>query len=113
MKHMLLGAALVICSGVAYAGSTALLERDIDTFSRRGDLVSLIDDECRYVGNLREEAGLRHISIYQKACGRRLYQMSLRANFTSKAAFYQAGTRLTLLTAQRRPERLGNPLDVK
>jgi hypothetical protein len=80
---------ILVVSGLlmsgANAGPTAVLERKIDGSAKSGDLVSLTDGKCRYVGSLVRQAvhastgaallqmagadaGRWHITISQKTC---------------------------------------------
>jgi hypothetical protein len=126
MKHTGLIAVLVTFVGVANASTTALLERNVDGSSKIGDLVSLTDGKCRYMGKLVRldaapstvtsllqaagaDAGRWHIAISQKACGELSSEVSLRVNLLRSPSLvggggippepvgYLAGTRFTLL----------------
>lgn len=125
MKNTSLLAVLVMFTGVANASPTALLERSIDGSAKSGDLVSLTDGKCRYVGKLvRQDAGPStatallqaagadagrwHIVISQKACGELSSGVSLRVDLPRPPSLvggggippepvgYQAGTRFGL-----------------
>lgn len=126
MKKTSLLAVLVLFVGVANASPTALLERNVDGSAKSGDLVSLTDGKCRYVGKLVRQdaapstattllqaagadAGRWHIAISQKACGELSSEVSLRVDLPRPPSLvggggippepvgYQAGTRFALL----------------
>lgn len=126
MKNISLLTLLVLFVGVANASPTAVLERNIDGSAQSGDLVSLTDGNCRYVGKLvRRDAdpsiaatllqtagadsGRWHIAINQKVCSELSSGVSLRVELPRPPSLvggggippapvgYQGGTRFDLL----------------
>lgn len=126
MKNTSLWAALAMFVGIANAAPMAILERNIDGSAKNGDLVSLTDGKCRYVGKLVRQdggqsnvaaqlqaagadAGRWHVAISRRVCGDISSAVMLRVDLPRPPTLvggggippepvgYQAGTRFDLL----------------